>query len=180
MGKKLIIKGADFSQVAVDTEFNALSWFVAKVDAECLGIPIGNAVARSASVQNPKSATGMVGPASTDGMLYYGMLTSQPFTSPRFATKQMVLLKELYDNGIRSLILTPKTAGNILVLYSDTPATSSVNPCASGLSYNTGTTPVTIHLTVNTCILFQAKSLTDDPSITTSGTITDWLTISFE
>lgn len=179
MGKKLIIKGADFSQVAVDTEFNALSWFVTTINNISLGVPIGWAAARSASIKSPREETGMVSPVSGDGMLYYGELNSTTFHSPRFTTKHAVSLKTLHDNGYTSINIKPKTAGNIMVLYSDTPTTSSTNPCASGLNYNTGTTQVTIPITENTYIFIQAKSLSEDPSITTTGSIEDWLTISF-
>lgn len=178
MGKKLIIKGADFSAVAVDDPtFEPLTWFVNAIDSVSRNVPIGNAVGL-ATVLEPRTETGMVAPSGA-GMTYYGAVSN--LTAPRFCTKQMVSLKPLYDNGYNSIKLTPKTTGTVIAAYSDTPSVSSVNPFNNGKwSYNLNTNQATIPINANTCILFVCKSPTDDTSITTTGTITDWLDVSFE
>lgn len=177
MGKKLIIKGANFYENRIDTTFEPAVWFVSAIDSVSLNVPIGNAVGIS-TVQEPRTETGMVAP-NGGGMTYYGAVSS--LTSPRFNTKQMVSLKPLYDNGYRTIKLTPKSLNTVIVAYSDTPSVSSVNPFDAGQwKYNTTTNQVTITITANTYILIVCKSPTDDPTITTSGTITDWFNISFD
>lgn len=179
MGKKLIIKGANFAQNAIDTTFNPYNWFINTIDEQCRNIPLGYAVAYESNTNTPRSQVGMISPNTTQGQLYFGPLKGG-LQDPRFSTRQAVSLKTLYDNGYSSLKLTPKVTGNIVVLYSDTPTTSSTNPYEAGkMSYNNSTAQVTIPITANTYIFFQAKSITGDTSIT-SGTITDWLNISIE
>ncbi len=178
MGKKLIIKGANFYANRIDTSgFDPTEWFVNAIDSVSRNIPIGDAVGL-ASILEPRTETGMVAPSGA-GMTYYGAVSN--LTSPRFCTKQMVSLKPLYDNGYNSIKLTPKTTGTLIAAYSDTPSVSSVNPFDNGKwNYNSNTSQATIPINANTCILIVCKSPTDDTSITTTGTITDWLDVSFD
>lgn len=180
MGKKLIIKGANFAQNAIDTTFNPLNWFVDAVDNVSKNIPTGKCIAKESSIATPKTSVGMVSPVQNEGMLYYGTL-SNALDQQRFSTTEMISLATLYENGYRSLKLTPKATGNIVVLYSDTPTASSINPYSTGqMVYNTSTNQVTIPINSTTCVVFQAKSLTNNDTTVNTSSITRWLDISIE
>ena len=176
MGKKLIIKGANFAQNAIDTTFNPLNWFVNAIDEQSRDIPTGNAVAFESSTTSSRQPVGMISPNASQGMLYYGKL-SNAITEKRFSTRVMVSLQTLYNNGYRTLKLTPRASGIIVILYSTTPTTASTNPYTAGqMAYNNSTSQVTIPIASNTYVVFQAKPYTG-VAITSSSTITDWLNI---
>lgn len=175
MGKKLIIKGADFSAVAVDdSTFEPLTWFVNALDSAAgTSNPIGYGIGASA-IQEPRQDTGMICPNSSQGQLYYGPINN--FQQWRYSTKAMVSLKTLYDNGYRSVKITPKANSTVCCAYSTTPSTSSTDLFGAGTwSYNTDTTQKTIPLASNTYILFMAKA-----SSSAQSSVTDYVDISFD
>lgn len=181
MGKKIIIKGANFYANRIDTSFNPLGWFIDAIDSVARNIPNGYVLAHNNQVSNPKIDTGMRSPnTSSNSNLFYGPFNSSGFSSPRFLTPNKLSMKTLADNGITAIKLTPKEVGIAAVVYSDTPAASSTNPFYPGAwSYNTDLTEKTIPITANTYILLQVKSNTDDPALKQSS-VTDWFDISFE
>lgn len=181
MGKKLIIKGADFSANAIDSQgFDALEWFTNAIDSVARNIPVGYILGLNNQLNTPKTDTGMRHPAtSAKANLFYGPFNSPGFSSPRFLTPSMLSMKTLADNGITAIKLTPKKVDIAAVAYSDTPASSSTNPFNPGVwNYNTDLSQKTIPITTNTYLLLQVKSLTDDPAIRQSS-VADWFDISF-
>lgn len=181
MGKKLIIKGANFYANRIDTSFNPLSWFVNAIDSVARNIPVGYILGLNSQLNTPKTDTGMRSPAtSANANLFYGPYNSSGFSSPRFLTPSMLSMKTLADNGITAIKLKPKEVGIAAVAYSDTPAASSTNPFYPGVwSYNTDLTEKTIPITANTYILLQVKSNSDDPALRQSS-VADWFEISFD
>lgn len=174
MGKKLIIKGADFSAVAVDdSTFEPLTWFVNALDSSAgSSNPQGYGIGTTSSIP-AGTDTGMMSPNSTSGRLYYGAINN--FQQYRFSTRQMVSLKTLYDNGYRSVKITPKSNATVCCAYSTTPATSSTDLFGAGTwGYNPDTTQRTLQLSSNTYILFMAKA-----SSSTKSSVTDYVDISF-
>lgn len=181
MGKKLIIKGANFYANRIVTSFNPLNWFTNAIDSVARNIPVGYIVGLNHQLNTPKTDTGMRSPdTNVNKNLFYGPFNSSGFSSPRFLTPSMLSMKTLADNGITAIKLTPKYEGIAAVAYSDTPSSSSTNPFYPGLwNYNSDLSQKTIPITTNTYILLQVKSLTDDPLLRQSS-VTDWLDISFE
>lgn len=178
MGKKLIIKGANFYTNRIDTEFNPTTWFVDAIDSIAMNIPQGYAVGTTTGIQSPYQDTGMRHPNSSTGMLVYGdVINSDGW---RWCTPNMVSLKTLSDNGITAIKLTPKQSGTCMVAYSDTPSTSSTNPFNPGnWSYNTDLTTKTIPITSATYIVVMAKS-SDASEDLREYSITHWFDISFD
>ena len=177
MGKKLIIKGANFYANRIDTSFDPLSWFTNAIDSVAANTPQGYALGTTAGIQPPQQDSGMRHPNASLGMLLYGSTGASVW---RWATSQMVSLKPLYDNGITAIKLTPKEASTCMVAYSDTPSTSSINPFNSGnWSYNTDLTMKTIPITSATYIVVMCKS-SDTSEDLRGKSITNWFNISFE
>lgn len=174
MGKKLIIKGADFSAVAVDdSTFEPLTWFVNALDSAAgSSNPIGYGIG-AAAIQEPRQDTGMMSPDSTQGHLYYGPINN--FQQYRYCTRAMVSLKTLYDKGYRSVKITPKANSTVCFAYSTTPNTSSTDLFGTtGWGYNADKTQKTLQLSSNTYILFMAKA-----SSSAQSSVTDYVDISF-
>ena len=175
MGKKLIIKGANFYANRIDTSgFNPMEWFVNALDAAAgSSNPIGYGIGASA-IQNPRQDTGMMSPQSSQGTLYYGPIAN--FQQWRYCTRVMVSLKALYDNGYTSVKITPKANSTICCAYSTTPSTASTDLFgANAWGYNPDTTTKTIPLTSNTYILLMAKA-----SSSAQSSVTDYVDISFD
>ena len=177
MGKKLIIKGANFYTNRIDTEFNPTTWFVDAIDSIAMNTPQGYALGTTLGIQPPQQDSGMRHPNASLGMLLYG---NTGLTVWRWATPHMVSLKTLADNGITAIKLTPKQSGTCMVAYSDTPSISSTNPFNSGnWSYNTDLTTKTIPITSATYIVVMAKS-SDASEDLRAYSITHWFDISFD
>lgn len=173
MGKKLIIKDANFYENRIDTTFDPAVWFVNALDSAAgSSNPIGYGIG-AVSVQEPRQDTGMMSPNSSQGHLYYGPINN--FQQYRYSTRAMVSLKTLYDNGYRSVKITPKANSTVSCAYSTTPNTSSTDIFgANNWNYNTDTTQRTIPLASNTYILFMAKA-----SSSAQSSVTDYVDISF-
>lgn len=174
MGKKLIIKGANFYANRIDTSgFNPMEWFVNALDAAAgSSNPIGYGIGASA-IQEPRQDTGMMSPNSSQGNLYYGPINN--FQQYRYCTRAMVSLKALYDNGYTSIKITPKTNSTVCCAYSNTPNTSSTDLFGTtGWNYNADTTQKTLQLSSNTYILFMAKA-----SSSAKSSVTDYVDVSF-
>ena len=110
MGKKLIIKGANFAQNAIDTTFNPYNWFINTIDEQCRNIPLGYAVAFESSTNTPRSQVGMISPNTTQGQLYFGPLKSGS-QDPRFSAPAGNEERRIWRGGRSGLPgSTPHTA----------------------------------------------------------------------
>jgi hypothetical protein len=174
MGKKLIIKGANFYENRIDTTFEPAVWFVNALDSAAgSSNPIGYGLGPESSIQEPRQGTGMMSPNPSQGHLFYGPINN--FNQYRYCTRAMVSLKTLYDNGYRSVKITPKANSTVCCAYSTTPNTSSTDLFgANTWNYNKNTTQKTIPLASNTYILFMAKA-----SSSAQSSVTDYVDISF-
>lgn len=173
MGKSLIIKGANFSENAIDV-FDPIAWFVNALDSAAgPDNPEGYGIGLNA-IQEPRQDTGVMFPGrSSEGHLYYGPTGQSLY---RYCTRQIVPLGTLYNEGYTSIKLTPKAVDTVISVYSETPAISSIGIFTSnGWTYNLDATQKTIPITANTYILFMAKA---DSSAKSS--VADYLDISFE
>lgn len=177
MGKKLIIKGANFSENAIQNAFDPIEWFVNALDSAA---GPDNPEGQSISSENTTGGqiiqnTGMKHPStSRNSYLYY--MHIQGATYNRYCTRQMVSLSALYNHGYTSIKFTPKAVSTVTMAYSETPEISSTNIFyQDNWSYNTDVTQKTMSITADTYIVFMAKT-----ESSTKSSITDYVDIEIE